>query len=32
VRTSPLDGWHWEAPEHHEAGGALALRVREILG
>ena len=32
VRTSPLDGWHWEASEHHEAGRALALRVREILG
>lgn len=32
VTTSPLDGWHWEASEHHKAGTAMAARVREILG
>jgi hypothetical protein len=31
VTTSVLDGWHWEASEHHKAGVAIAARVREIL-
>jgi len=31
VTTSPLDGWHWEAPEHEKAGVAMAAAVREMF-
>jgi len=30
--TSPLDGWHLEAPEHQKLGVALAAEVRRLLG
>jgi lysophospholipase L1-like esterase len=32
VTTSPLDGWHLEAPQHELLGVAVAARVRELLG
>jgi len=32
VTTSPIDGWHLEAPEHGKLGLAVAAKVREILG
>lgn len=31
ITTSPLDGWHLEAPQHELLGVAVAVRVREIL-
>ena len=31
VRNSPLDGWHFEGPEHRKLGVAVAAKVREIL-
>jgi hypothetical protein len=31
IVTSPLDGIHLEASEHHKLGQALALKVRELL-
>ena len=31
VATSPLDGWHLEASEHHKLGVAVAAKVEEML-
>lgn len=31
VTTSPLDGWHLEAPEHEKLGVVVAAKVRQLL-
>ncbi len=32
IRSSPIDGIHFEVAEHHKLGQAIAARVRDILG
>lgn len=32
IKSSPIDGIHFEVEEHHKLGKALAAKVRQILG
>lgn len=32
IKSSPIDGIHFEGEEHHKLGKALAAKVRQILG